>query len=159
MQRWSLTFAWSLNSNRAEITAEESNIKALPRCGYACAHQCMSNFDSYLPVDGENPFKCLTRGVESDVLCILGRRHNTCSGSEISTITGRSRSQIQNVLRYLGITGVVMSEKRDGVWLNQLNPEHPLEPLIREIAAMRIPDVRNEVPLPGAVHALDAIDE
>ena len=119
----------------------------------------MSNCDSHSSIDGENPFKCLTRGVESDVLCILGRRTDTCSGSEISTITGRSRSQIQNVLRYLGFTGVVQSEKRDGVWLNQLNPKHPLEPFIREIAAMRIPEVKSEVSLPGAVHALDAVDE
>ncbi len=158
MQRSSPIFVWLLNSHR-RTADEESNDNSLPRGGNACAHQCMSNSDSYLPVDGENPFKCLTRGVESDVLCILGRRHNTCSGSEISTISGRSRSQIQNVLRYLGFTGVVKSEKRDGVWLNQLNPEHPLEPLIREIAVMRIPEVGNEVSLPGAVHALDAIDE
>lgn len=85
----------------------------------------------------------------------------------MSTMTGRSRSQIQNVLVYLARNEVVISQKHKGIWHNYLNPEHPLEPLIRQIAELRLPsDTSSATPrrnvveaLPGAIHALDAIDE
>ena len=130
----------------------------MPRMGVSRAHHRMSILDSEPSLNGENPFKCLSRGVESDVLCVLGRSTIARTGSEISTITDRSRSQIQNVLRYLAMNNVVISDKKDGWWFNTLNPEHPLEPLIRQIAEMRLPRVA-ESDLPGAPHALDAIDE
>jgi DNA-binding transcriptional regulator GbsR (MarR family) len=126
----------------------------------------MSNSDSHSSIIGDNPFYCLTRGVEADVLCILGRSHIPYSGSHISTITGRSRSQIQNVLVYLARNGIVESRKHKGIWHNTLNTEHPLEPLLRQIAELRLSsDVTSVTPrrkvnaLPSAVHALDAIDE
>lgn len=130
----------------------------MPRTGASRAHHGMSILESDSTLNGDNPFKCLSRGVESDVLCVLGRSTGARTGSEIATITDRSRSQIQNVLRYLAVNNVVISDKKDGWWFNTLNPEHPLEPLIRQIAEMRLPSAIEEV-LPSAVHALDAIDE
>ncbi len=127
----------------------------------------MSNWNSPSSIIGDNPFYCFTRGVEADVLCILGRSRVSHSGSQMSTITGRSRSQIQNVLVYLARNEVVISQKHKGIWNNYLNPEHPLEPLIRQIAELRLPSDGSSVTprrsteeeLPGAIHALDAIDE
>jgi hypothetical protein len=68
---------------------------------------------------------------------------------------------------YLARNEVVISEKHKGIWHNVLNPEHPLEPLIRQIAELRLPSDESsatlgrgtEEELPGAIHALDAIDE
>ena len=130
----------------------------MPRTGVTRAHHGMSILEQEPSLNGENPFKCLSRGVESDVLCVLGRSTTARTGSEIATITDRSRSQIQNVLRYLATNNVVLSDKKDGWWFNTLNPEHPLEPLIRQIAEMRLPSATEEE-LPSAPHALDAIDE
>jgi hypothetical protein len=130
----------------------------MPRKRASRAHHGMSILEQEPTLNGDNPFKCLSRGVESDVLCVLGRSRVARSGSEISTITDRSRSQIQNVLRYLAMNNVVISDKKDGWWFNALNPDHPLEPLIRQIAEMRLPSV-NEIDLPSTPHALDAIDE
>ena len=49
-------------------------------------------------VSDDNPFKVLSPGVESDVLCILGRSPLEHSASNIADLTNRSRSQVHMVL-------------------------------------------------------------
>ena len=50
-------------------------------------------------VSDDNPFKVLSPGVESDVLCILGRSPREHSASNIADLTERSRSQVHMVLQ------------------------------------------------------------
>jgi DNA-binding IclR family transcriptional regulator len=52
-------------------------------------------------VSDDNPFKVLSSGVESDVLCILGRSPLEHSASNIADLTQRSRSQVYMVLQRL----------------------------------------------------------
>jgi DNA-binding MarR family transcriptional regulator len=52
-------------------------------------------------VSDDNPFKVLSPGVESDVLCILGCSPLEHSASNIADLTQRSRSQVYMVLQRL----------------------------------------------------------
>jgi hypothetical protein len=81
-----------------------------------------------------NPFNSFTRGVEGDVLFILGRSAFQESASHIATLSGRSRSQVMMVLAYLALSGLVLVQRYEQWTGHRLTPEHPLTPFIRSIS-------------------------
>jgi len=87
-------------------------------------------------VSDDNPFKVLSPGVESDVLCILGRSPMEHSASNIADLTERSRSQVHMVQHELVLWGVL--EHWSGY---RLNPKHPLTEHVKAIAHLHIESV------------------
>ena len=62
----------------------------------------------------ENPFRCIIRGVEADVLYVLGRSKVARSGSDIAFNTGRSKSQVQKVLIRFSQNKIIDRQEFDG---------------------------------------------
>jgi|GEM_PF-1980198 len=104
--------------------------------------------------DPRNPFTTFTRGVEGDVLWFLGRTHFQESASHIATMTERSRSQVMAVLSYMVNTELVVVQRYEQWCGHRLNLHHPLTPLIRQMAKMKLSE-----DLPRTAHPLDAVDE
>ena len=89
--------------------------------------------------------------MESDVLYVLGRYSGEYSAGEIQMYTGRSRSQIKEVLFRLRDNQLLRCRRVEGIWWFQLNDAHELAQHIRAIAKLKA--------LPGALHTLDAVNE
>jgi predicted transcriptional regulator len=89
-------------------------------------------------VSDDNPFKVLSPGVESDVLCILGRSPMEHSASNIADLTNRSRSQVHMVLLRLVQHELVLRRVLEGWSGYRLNPQHPLTEHVKAIAQLRV---------------------
>jgi hypothetical protein len=94
----------------------------------------------------ENPFRCIIRGVEADVLYVLGRSKVSRSGSDIAFNTGRSKSQVQKVLIRFAANKITDRQEFDGWSWNCLNEMHPLTPIIRLISMMEFDESLVQVP-------------
>jgi hypothetical protein len=94
----------------------------------------------------ENPFRCIIRGVEADVLYVLGRSKVARSGSDIAFNTGRSKSQVQKVLIRFAQNKIIDRQEFDGWSWNCLNEMHPLTPIIRLVSMMEFDESLVQVP-------------
>lgn len=89
-------------------------------------------------ISDDNPFKVVSPGVESDVLCILGRSPREHSASDIAGLTNRSRSQVHMVLLRLVQNELVLRCVLEHWSGYRLNPQHPLTEHLKAIAQIRI---------------------
>ena len=92
-------------------------------------------------ISDDNPFKVLSPGVESDVLCIMGRSPREHSASDIAGLTDRSRSQVHMVLQRLVQTELVLRCVLEHWSGYRLNPQHPLTEHVKTIAQLHIESV------------------
>ena len=95
-------------------------------------------------VSDDNPFKVLSLGVESDVLCILGRSPLEHSASNIADLTQRSRSQVYMVLQRLVEQQLVLKRVLEHWSGYRLNPKHPLTEHVQAIAQLHIAQLVTE---------------
>ena len=89
-------------------------------------------------ISDDNPFMVVSPGVESDVLCILGRSPREHSASDIAGLTNRSRSQVHMVLQRLVQNELVLRCVLEHWSGYRLNPQHPLTEHVKAIAQIRI---------------------
>lgn len=107
-----------------------------------------------MPINPNNPFANLIRGVEADVL------HELCSEQHFQTATaiarncGRSRSEVRVVLNYFTATEIVSVFQDGGYKFFKLNARHPIYP---EVIKLSKSFVLKD--LPRTAHSLDAVDE
>jgi hypothetical protein len=94
----------------------------------------------------KNPFRCIIRGVEADVLYVLGRSKVARSASDVAFNTGRSKSQVQKVLIRFAHNKIIDRQAFDGWSWNCLNEMHPLTPIIRLISMMEFDESLVQVP-------------
>ena len=105
-----------------------------PNSPASCTHSGMR----FPHVSDDNPFKILSPGVESDVLCILGRSPREHSASDIAGLTNRSRSQVHMVLLRLVHHELVLRCVLEHWSGYRLNPQHPLTEHVKAIAQLRV---------------------
>ena len=107
-----------------------------------------------MPINSDNPFSNIIRGVEADVLFSLCTHPMFDTSTGIARHCGRSRSEVRVVLNYL-VSREVVSQFQDGSWkFFKLNRDHPLhDPILQFAKAFETCDS------PRATHAFDAVNK
>ena len=103
----------------------------------------------------EHPFLFMISGVQGDVLYALAHAQRTETAAEIARRTNRSKTQVQAVLNRFYKMGLIERTFYDCWSWNILKDSHPFTEHIVAMARQEF----EERDLPGAIHALDAIDE
>jgi len=88
---------------------------------------------SRMPMNRNNPFSNIIRGVEADVLWALCEDSLFQTATAIARECGRSRSEVRVVLNYFAATEIVTVFQDGGYKFFRLNTQHPLH---REVIAL-----------------------
>ena len=88
---------------------------------------------SRMPMNRNNPFSNIIRGVEADVLWALCEDPLFQTATAIARECGRSRSEVRVVLNYFAATEIVTVFQDGGYKFFRLNTQHPLH---REVIAL-----------------------
>jgi len=107
-----------------------------------------------MPINLENPFTNIIRGVEANVLLALCEEQHFQTATAIARDCGRSRSEVRVVLNYLASTEVVTTFQDGGYKFFKLNAKHPLHKEIIDVSKSFL-----RQGLPRATHAFDAVNE
>lgn len=81
---------------------------------------------SCMPMNRNNPFSNIIRGVEADVLLVLCEEPLFQTATAIARQCGRSRSEVRVVLNYFAATEIVTVFQDGGYKFFRLNSRHPL---------------------------------
>jgi hypothetical protein len=88
---------------------------------------------SHMPMNQNNPFSNIIRGVEADVLWALCEDPIFQTATAIARECGRSRSEVRVVLNYFAATEIVTVFQDGGYKFFRLNTQHPLH---KEVMAL-----------------------
>lgn len=107
-----------------------------------------------MPINLENPFANIIRGVEANVLLALCEEQLFQTATAIARDCGRSRSEVRVVLNYLASTEVVTTFQDGGYKFFKLNTKHPLHKEIIDVSKSFL-----RQGLPRTTHAFDAVNK
>lgn len=107
-----------------------------------------------MPVNLNNPFSNIIRGVEANVLWALCEEPLFQTATAIARDCGRSRSEVRVVLNYFASTEIVTTFQDGGYKFFKLNTKHPLHKEIIDVSKSFL-----RQGLPRATHAFDAVNE
>ncbi len=109
---------------------------------------------NYMPINLDNPFSNIIRGVEANVLWALCEEPHFQTATAIARECGRSRSEVRVVLNYLASTEIVSTFQDGGYKFFKLNTRHPLHKEIIDVSKSFL-----RQGLPRTAHALDAVNK